>query len=266
MDLYALSKDMNLVNICQPLFNSGWYLDTDGKIKTPSKIATNIPWVFVEQEDARKCNLWHGIFFNVFGWLPSACLECWKVVVRPQTVSDLFELHEIQMDMGLFSKCGIEVRESVCGLYGGYFYNDSLDQGYTVQAEVKKEVTKRLEHEAPVILKRGCTEFEHKYGDSYYWESHVSDKQIYMERRLDRFIETHEKTAQPQVVKESIYKRWIEFAHASGDISYKKFTDGKPLYTPYRTYNDVKKDYGADDTDLQRYAWSEHEAASVSVD
>jgi len=237
VDLYTYSKDGNLLNICQPLIDRGWYLDTDGKIKTPTRIATATPWIFAAQDETRKCGLWHGVFFNVFGWLPSACLECWKVVVRPQTLQDLFNLHELQMQMGLSSKCGIERRQSVCGLYGGYFYTDSLEQGKHIYKEVEKRVKEKLEQDAPIILKRGCTEFEHKFGDSYYWENHVSSGQIELERRLDRFIETQEKIAQPSVVKEAIYKDWIEFAHSSGDPTYKNFTDGQPIYPPYRTYD-----------------------------
>ncbi len=239
IDLYSQSANLNLINICKPLLDSGWYLDTDGKLKSQSKIATNMPWVFAAQDDYRKCNLWHGVFFNVFGWLPSPCLECWKVVVRPTTLKDLFELHEIQKDLGLSSKCGIEVRESVCGLYGGYFYADSMDEGKVIFLEVQKEIEQRFSDKtAPVILKRGCTEFEHHFGDSKNWDNKVTNHQIMMEKKLDRFIETHEKIAQPQVVKDAIYKRWIEWAYAAGDKTYQQFTGGQNLYTPYRVYND----------------------------
>ncbi len=261
IDLYADSANMNLINICKPLLNMGWYLDNDGKLKTPTKIATNIPWIFASQDDTRKCDLWHGVFFNVFGWLPSACLSCWKVVVRPKTLEDLFNLHEMQKEMGLSSKCGIEVRDTVFGLYGGYFYADTQVQGAMIYEEVAREVQKRLAEGTPVIFKRGCTEFEHKYGDSANWQDHVTEEQIHMERRLDRFLETHEKIPQPEVVKHSIYKRWIEYAYSHGDPTYRKFTGGKDLFTPYRTYNDAVPEilYGQENHDPERGAGAEHE-------
>ena len=62
-------------------------------------------------------------------WVPSKCMGCWKVVVRLKTLKQLFSLLQLQMRMGRPSKCGIEVRESVNGLYGGYFYNHSLEEG-----------------------------------------------------------------------------------------------------------------------------------------
>lgn len=242
INLYDHVCTQNLINICKPLINQGYYLDMDGKLKCASRVATDMPWVFCRQDDSRKCNLWHGIFFNVFGWLPSPCLECWKVVVRPKSLKDLFELREVQRDMELSSKCGIEVRDSVHGLYGGYWYCDSIGHGKQVWAAVKKEVDSRLSADTPVMLKRGCTEFELKFGDSANWEEHVNEQQIYMEKKLSCFIDTKERIEQPDVVKEAIYKKWIEYAHANGDSTYRLFTDNKPLYAPYRTYHDEVED------------------------
>lgn len=238
IDLYDHVCTQNLINICRPLINQGYYLDHDGKLKAVSRVATDMPWVFCRQDDSRRCNLWHGVFFNVFGWLPSPCLECWKVVVRPKTLQDLFELREVQRTLELSSKCGIEVRETVHGLYGGYFYCDSKEDGLLVYETVKKEIKENLKNETPVLLKRGCTEFEHKFGDSSKWEEHITNQQVYMERKLGCFIDTKERIEQPQVVKESIYKRWIEWAYQNGDSTYILYTGGKPLYPPYETYHD----------------------------
>lgn len=236
INLYDHVKCHNLINICKPLIKQGYYLDLDGKLKSESRVATDMPWVFCRQDDSRRCNLWHSVFFGVFGWLPSQCLECWKVVVRPKTLQDLFELREVQRNLELSSKCGIEVRETVHGLYGGYFYCDSKDQGFEVLKVVREEISKNLKNEAPAFLKRGCTEFEHKFGDSLNWEEHVTEQQIAVEKKLSCFIDTRERIEQPQVVKDSIYKRWIEWAYQNGDPTYSLYTGGKPLYEPYRTY------------------------------
>lgn len=263
INLYSQIANLNLVSLCQPLIKQGWYLDFDGKLKCVSRVATDMPWIFAKQDDSRRCNLWHGIFFNVFGWLPSPCLECWKVVVRPKTVRDLFELHEIQKEFELSSKAGIEVRPSVPGLYGGYFYCDSKDHGLKVFESVKEEIYRRLDN-ASVILKRGCTEFEHKFGDSSEWENHISEQQIFLEKKLSCFIETSERIEQPQVVKEAIYKKWIEWAHQSGDNTYLLFTANTPLYPPYRTYHeemlhDKESKYNEGDFGV------EHQGPSIEV-
>lgn len=238
IDLYSDVKSFNPIELCRPLIDKGWYLDTDDRLKAPSKPAIDIPWVFAVQDDSRKCNLWHGIFFNLLGLLPSPCLQCWKVVVRPQTLEDLFELHEIQKEMGWPSKCGIEIRRTVCGLYGGYFYTDSKPQGQKMWSFVRHEVDQRLWPETSVILKRGCTEFEHHFGNSAKWDELIDDNQIYTEKKLDSFIDSNERLEQPKIVKRAVFNRWIEWAFRSGDMTYLKFTGNKSLVPGYKTYHE----------------------------
>ena len=235
IDLYNQIKNQNLVAVCKLLLENGFYLGTDGKLKSEARVATNLPWVFARHDETRKCNLWHSVFFNVFGWLPSPCLDCWKVVIRPRSLADLFKVRDMQHEMELSSKCGIEVRESVHGLYGGDWYCDSLEQGKSILQEVIDDA-RALKIDAPVFLKRGCTEFEFKFGDSASWDDVVTESQRFMEKKLSNFIDTSERIAQPDVVKDSIYKRWIEFAFANGDPTYAQFTNGEPLYAPYRLY------------------------------
>jgi len=236
-DLYSQIASYNVLELCKPLLDQGWHLGTDGKLRATTRLATNIPWVFAVQDETRKCSLWHSIFFGVLGMLPSPCLGCWKVVVRPKTLADLFELHEIQKEMGIPSKCGIEVREQVHGLYGGYFYNDSPEQGQRVYEQVRDAVGERLAPDTKVILKRGCTEFEIKFGDSSQWDSLITDYQLEIETKLDCFIETRERIEQQESIRKSIFKRWIEWAHASGDETYLQFTDGRLLYPSVTTYH-----------------------------
>lgn len=238
IDLYSDILSHNLIAMCRPLLDKGYYLDTDGRLKGNSRVATDMPWIFAAQDDHRKCNLWHGIFFNVFGWLPSECTKCWKVVVRPKTLEQLFELHEFQKELGWASKSGIEVRNTVYGLYGGYFYTDSLEQGYKTWEIVSLEVRDRLGPDVPVLLKRGCTEMEHKFGDSSKWDELITDRQLMLEKKLDSFIDSNERIEQPDIVKKAIYKKWIEWAYQSGDETYLNFTGGQPLYPGYVTYND----------------------------
>jgi len=241
-DFYSQIASYNVLELCKPLLDQGWYLDTDGKLRTMSKLSTNLPWVFAAQDETRKCGLWHGVFFGVMGMLPSSCLQCWKVVVRPKTLLDLFKLHKIQKEIGMPSKCGIEVREQVHGLYGGYFYNDSIEQGQRTYAQVRQEVDRNLAPDTKVILKRGCTEFELKFGDSSQWDSLVSDYQIEIERKLDCFVETRERVEQQGTIKHSVYKRWIDWAYAMGDETYLHFTEGRGLYPAVTTYHEDESD------------------------
>jgi hypothetical protein len=208
--------------------------------------------------------LWHQIIFDLISlkqpaekqFVPRNCLSCWKVVVKPRTLEQLFHLLELQKASGRPSKCGIEPRESVNGLYGGYFYNRSIDAGLecyyavsemmtadTVLAPLLDEVdddgkTTRL------ILKRACTEFEHAVGPSDKWPedyNSVSPEQAAIEDIVERWVATDDVVrAQPENVKWNVMRRWIEWAWMHGDPTYAKFTGGKPLYPPYVTYHPRK--------------------------
>ena len=162
----------------------------DGKAKLKQgAILKDGPWVHVKSTIGFDCGLWHQITFNLVvpnlppeqKFVPRHCHNCWKVCVKLKTLQQLFNLHEMQKKLNRPSKCGIEVRESVPGLYGGYFYNKSFQAGLKCYDKVKAAMLKN-EFLAPlvdevdehgrttrVILKRGCTEFEHLIGDSNKW-------------------------------------------------------------------------------------------------
>jgi len=87
-----------------------------------------------------------------------------------------------------------------------------------------------------VFLKRGCTEFEHQYGSSIDWG--VTEEALEIEQAMTDAIVIDDPgdRAQPDYLVEEIQMRWIEFAHERGDKTYLEFTDGKPLYPAYVTY------------------------------
>lgn len=240
----------NLIPYVRPLLQRGWTMGLDGKLTAGQALAVDTPWVFAHQDKNRTCDIWHKIFFNVLDFLPSDCLGCWKVVVRPKNLKDLFLLREIQEKLGRPSKCGIEVRPTVCGLYGGYFYNDTLHDGEYCWSIVKQEVDRYLEPDTPVILKRGCTEFEAKFGDSRKWEEKISNDQLQIEQALVELIPEKVNPPQLDMIKPDVMKRWIEWAYQNGDMTYKLFTNGKPVYEPYAIYHeniDPSRFLGADE-------------------
>ena len=129
------------------------------------------------------------------------------------------------------SKCGIEERPIVHGLYGGYFYNDSLEEGLECYEKVCDAV------DMPISLKRGCTEFELACGNSRTWE--VTDSQLGFEDMVDRCVvkypEDHARQSFHAI--QGVHRSWIEWAYAHGDKTYLEYTDGWPLYTPPATYH-----------------------------
>ena len=256
---YDHFKAYDIIKILEPMLNSGsHYLRVeDGKAKVKlAHLPKDSPWIQAKSIRGLNCLLWHGITFNfVIPYLPSGerfvprgCQSCFKVVVKPRTLQQLFNLHEMQKKLDLPAKCGIEERQSVHGLYGGYFYNKSFPEGMACYGIVKAAMLEN-EHLAPlvdevdehgkttrVILKRACTEFEHMIGDSSKWQ--VTPEQEFIEDMIDHYVvDDNSSIQQPDHLVWNIKRRWIEFAWKNGDPTYARYTGGKPLYPPYVTYH-----------------------------
>lgn len=237
MGLYQDLQNRDIVDTLKGLVQENILdLQADGTFTLNYKVGLESPWVFVKQDENRRCDIWHRIVYGKLGILPYPCLQCWKVVVRPRNLDEHFELWEIQKDLGRPSKLGMEVRPSVCGLWGGYFYNDSLQEGAECWKEVREAVSGRISEDVPVILKRGCTEFEHSFGPSDHWDDLITDD---VRRTCDivaNAVVPTEKLKQLDFVADHTVRNWIQWAYQNGDMTYLNYTDGKPLYSPYVQY------------------------------
>jgi len=223
--------------------------DIDGKLEGNSKLGWDTPWHHVKQGERTNCHFWNTIMFqHLFkkvpqslkkgrAWVPIGCQSCFKIVVRPQTLRGLFALEALQERLGYESKCGIELRPHVFGLYGGYFYTRSLQEGHERYAEVRAEVdkTQDLGPDVPVILKRGCTEMEFETGPSDQWL--VYPEQIEVEQLIEQKI-NHDLVmrGQPQHGVHFVHGRWIRFAYQWGDPTVFDYCEN--LYPSYVTYHD----------------------------
>lgn len=258
-NVYDHLKAYDIIRILEPLLEGGnYYLRVeDGKAKIRYiGLPKDTPWVHVKHTTGFNCGLWNQITFKSVvpnlpsnqKFVPRHCQQCWKVVVKPRTLQQLFNLLEVQKKLDLPSKCGIETRESVPGLYGGYFYNKNHDAGLRCYDKVKIAMLKN-EYLAPlinevdefkrttrIILKRACTEFEHLIGDSSKWG--ITPEQEFIEDMMDNYIVYENYSlVQPEHLVWNIKRRWIEFAWANGDPTYARYTGGKPLYPTYVTYH-----------------------------
>lgn len=229
--------DSDLLTPVLPMLRRGVYhFVNDGRIEVDFKMTADTPWVHVRQDCRKNCGIWHQVWFQLYGIIPSYCQSCWKVVVRPTTLKELFMLYELQVAMNRPSKCGTELRESVGALYGGYFYNESYEAGLECLAAVKEAVHGVIGSHVNVFLKRACTEFEHKFGDSREWE--VSDQQKVLESRLEKlFIDPQKSHEQGIEIKRHVMSKWVKFAFAAHDETAAEFLS-QPLYPPYVTYGD----------------------------
>lgn len=246
---YQSVCDDDIIEKFKPLLVSGGYKlrDQDGKICiTNPAMGWETPWHHIMHDAFLDCQRWHSIMFDLFSrtlppdqvFVPSACQNCWKVVVRPSSLLGLFALMNLQIQLQRPSKCGIEVRDYVHGLYGGYFYNHSLDEGVECYKVIREAVndTNHLGPDISVILKRACTEYEKRVGASDQWT--ITDRQIYIETLVNKwFVRDNVIREQPQHLISRVHKKWIEWAYANGDPTYIEFTGGKPLYKPLVTYH-----------------------------
>jgi hypothetical protein len=238
-NFYDYLADMDIIGKLRPILErKGYHVRPDGRIdKQVPGLAWDSPWVHFYQDHINMCDIAHGIIFAHFGWIPTYCQNCWKVVVRPRTLSELFALCEIQREMHRPSKCGIELRATVNGNYGGYFYNKGKPAGEECWREVRKIVDLKIGRDVAVILKCACTEFEMENGPPADYEP--SSKQLRMEALLDKWIASDSRTyVQPEYAVAFIMRKWIHHAYSIGDSTYAEYTGRKPLSRAYKTYHE----------------------------
>ncbi len=154
---------------------------------------------------------------------------------------------DYQQRVNLPAKCGVETRQFVPRLYGGYFYNRSLEMGKDCYELVKEAIHKLISPDIEIILKRGCTEFEMKHGASDKWTELPEQKDI--ETKFNEIFVSDLATPKimPDYVTANVQRKWLHFAANAKppDLTYKKFTDGKPLiqecnYVTYHETSDEK--------------------------
>lgn len=251
---YAAAHD--IIEHLRPLWErAGFKLrESDGKFIGNPQAAVEGPWHYVKHRWEYDCFTWHHVIFDYLSkpgllgkpFVPSDCHQCFKVVVRPQTLKQLFALEKLQIAMERPCKCGIEVRDTVHGLYGGYFYCKGLEEGLARYKEVRKAIDENqyLGWEVPVILKRGCTEYELACGPSDKWE--VTPEQLKLESLVKQYLAIDDVVRiQPEHVVMHVHRKWIEYAYARGDSTYAEFTNGKPLYPSVVTYHHLAEEPSA---------------------
>lgn len=239
---YKEWQKLNVIERLEPLLGAaGYYVKRDnGRIGRTMSLgwAWQTPWLHMKQAHKKRCGLDSHVIFQNYGFITQRCQECWKIVVAPRTLTELFKLKEIEDDLGLPAKCGIEVREHTPRMYGGYFYTCSLEEGRDVYQIVRKAISEGISPDVSVILKRGCTEMEMEVGPSPFW---VVTKE---NRELEEIIEERVEDTSisfcnpPDYMVAHIKQSWAHWAYAHGDETYLEYTDGQPLYPETVKYHE----------------------------
>lgn len=222
-----------------------------GNFTGNAMVNINSPWIYTNNNPDAYCDWMHDIS-KYIGYIPNKCMHCWKVCARPSTVQQLFSLLQLQIMMGqeeslpLGCKCGVDLRPHVSGMYGGYWYNGTKEEGFNMLQRVRSAVADSIGPTVPVTLKRGCTEFEKFYGPSDTWEeirpgwADIWDQLI--EQHCNMVPWTYQ---QGDLVKTRIMKKWLLHADEHGDPSVKFFTDNKPIGRPCLTYEPADNEEGS---------------------
>jgi hypothetical protein len=221
-------------------------LHEDGKLRPAFKVVDpKTPWIFVRPRDYNQCQIWHHILFERIGIFPPLCLECYKVVVKPRNFKETIILLELQTNHSKrFCKVGFEERPYTFGSWGGYFYCRGLEEGQEVYQEVREMVDKFISPDVKVTLKRGCTEFEMKFGDSDKWT--VPEESVIWADLVDRFVDHPKFKGQPGILKQHVIARWATEAYRQGDDTVLEFNMVDPeaikrgghIYKPMVTYHE----------------------------
>lgn len=204
--------------------NAGYVLCADSKIRGSGhwRFGLGGPWINSKICMRRNCRKWYHIYYDLYGIIPRGCFHCWKIVILPKTLKELFALYELQdtlvkeSDDALPCKCGIERREYRvhAGPYAGIFYcplEGGLEEAREWHAKIERRIHKAMGVQHNVILKRACTEYEEQYGPSNLWK--YPEAQDAYEDLLDAtWVVSMQPPPDPASLRVVVTERWIEYA------------------------------------------------------
>lgn len=222
------------------LLGVGRIIDPDSKkIRKNAAIDPDVPWIYVNPNPELFCMEFRAIFEG-FGFICGPCLDCWKIVIAPNTFHQLIQLLDLEEEIikehpDYWCKCGIEKRNFVPRNYGGYFYTRSEKEGQDRKKFITELVHRRISPKVNVSLKRYCTEFELSLGPSDKYKRPDTCEQ--REKDIWKDIEIQVGAIrQPQFVRDHVIKQWMIFAWGRGDMTVMKYNNGQPLFRPSVTY------------------------------
>lgn len=236
MDIEEMDKRLEIA------LNKGYLQERDDGTFTVVIIDNNrdAKWELIGDFSGHGCMFWHNImglpgFGKGNSFIPTYCIECWKVVARPRTLKEMYQVIDAQKKLPWLSKSGIEVRPIVFGNYGSYWYTRSKEEGLQCYRDIRAAMDE-ISSEIPVLLKRSCTEYEIGHGPSNEWE--MPEGQVECEDYLKSKVEVVNVLEHSEKSKAKVRENWTKFAYERGDITYLEFNDGKPMYPPYITYQE----------------------------
>jgi hypothetical protein len=243
----SLDFDKKLASTTQTMLQE-FKVGPSGKLEpTMLSGAAHLPWIFMNHDARMKfCWFWNHVCTRRFNIIPTNCrFNCWKIVIKPNNVKELFECYEILKQLDLPSKIGMDLRDYTYGAWAGFVYNDTLEEGRSHFKQVRAAMPKKV----PVILKRGCTEME-QIKPSKTWNE-MAEADLAIEKKLmDRINFQERHFIQGKWQKEEIKENWIKHAIKIGDPTARetaeKYSDDPDIWNKLvvvsDTYHDTKEE------------------------
>ena len=190
--------------------------------------------------------------------IPQYCFDCYKVVISPRNVLELFKLLIIfdSEEFGLLvdrkRKCMVEERDSCSGAYKGFIYCEGVKDGNEILKITQQAVYENISPDVAVVLKRGCSEFAETHPKFPRTRSGKKPGQVVMqykknwkvqENLFDKKYTLNEFEYPPDKNDDTPYfsedglktysgsdvfcmQYWLRYAATIGDMSYFKITGG----------------------------------------
>lgn len=199
----------------------------------------------------------HSQVFSKYNIIPKYCFNCYKVLIEPHTIVELFKLmvifEKLKLPKDNTRKCTVETREQVSGAYKGFIYCRGTTEATEISKFIKKVISEEISSTIPVTLKRGCTEYAIAYPeyaqveqnsktmwykDEWHEYEELFDKDMGVNARLP----TNESYNRPGYTLQDaqIVLAWLRYAATIGDLSYLKITDS-PLQPFQKPFQNLKR-------------------------
>ena len=184
------------------------------------------------------------MIFQRFQAIQEYCFGCYKVLVEPRTVMELFKLlilfQRLHLPNNNIRKCMTEFRTDCSGSYKGYVSCGGIEEGNEILAIVGNEVSQQISPNISTSLKRGCSEFAAVYPEYARAEPGIEPMKYNEDwREYEEYFEKHarwnpvrtdyphQKVGEPFKPSE-VYAMtmFLHYAATIGDESYLEIAEG----------------------------------------
>ncbi|BAE50260.1 hypothetical protein [Paramagnetospirillum magneticum] len=171
--------------------------------------------------------------------VPRGCGECYKIKIVPPDLRALVALRSLLESLTGPCKCGVDFYNPHSrDFYAGFFYYDGLNAARADYPALRAAIDAQphLGPDVPMIIKRGCSNYEAACGPSDRWTFPEGMAELEAGLRA-RFQPTIPAPADYRLRRMTAMVHWIKFAYWIKDDSYLDFTGGKPLHPPTVGYS-----------------------------